>query len=52
MYYLIWKNEIVDDTDDKENAEYLRTEYTMAYQDGIVSITKRPTKRQLSDWND
>ena len=40
MYYLVWKGEIIEsDIETKEEAQYLQSEYTMAYG-GAVAIRK------------
>jgi hypothetical protein len=38
-YNLIWEGEIIDTAETKEEAEYLKGEYQMAYG-GFVSIKK------------
>lgn len=30
-FYLIWNGEIIDETEDRQDADYLRGEYTLAY---------------------
>lgn len=49
MYYLIWKNEIIDEFDTESEAAVMRAEYALAYG-GSVRITQRPTASQLADW--
>lgn len=40
MYYLIWKNEVIDQFKTLKEAEAMRSEYNMAYGGG-VTISKR-----------
>lgn len=35
-YDIIWKREVVDTADDRKEAEYLRTEYNMAFGGGCT----------------
>lgn len=35
-YILMWKREQIDESETKEDAEYLRTEYNMAYGGGVT----------------
>lgn len=48
-FYLIWKNEIIDESDSQSDASYMASEYTMAYQ-GSVTVTQRPPAKLLKEW--
>ncbi len=43
-YEIVWRSqygvEVVDEAEDRKTAEYLRTEYQLAYHEGTVSIRK------------
>ncbi|QDP65222.1 MAG: hypothetical protein Unbinned2819contig1004_13 [Prokaryotic dsDNA virus sp.] len=36
MYKLIWKKEVIDEVDDKEEADMLLQEYNLAYKGGVT----------------
>jgi len=36
MYKLIWKQEIIDEVDNKEEANILMQEYNLAYKGGVT----------------
>ena len=39
MYELVWQREVIDEAETKEEAEYLKGEYQIAYK-GYVSVRK------------
>ena len=41
IYLLIWKGEIIDDTDTLKSAHYLQREYNMAYGGGVTIVIDR-----------
>ncbi len=47
-YELVWTSrygtEVIDETDSKTDAEYLRAEYQMAYGEGTVRIRRTVQK--------
>ena len=47
--YLIWNDEIIDETDNQSEADYLIGEYNAAYGGG-VSCTTSPNRSLLADW--
>jgi hypothetical protein len=49
VIYLVWQGEIIDETEDRQNAVYLVGEYNMAYGGG-VSTTTKPSAKLLREW--
>ena len=39
-YLIVWKSEVVDETTSKKNAQYLRSEYNMAFGGGCSIVEK------------
>lgn len=39
VYQIIWNGEVVDETEDRQNARYLKNEYNIAFKGGC-SIKK------------
>lgn len=35
-YWIMWKSEVVDETNSLTNARYLKREYNMAYRGGVT----------------
>ena len=38
MYSLIWNNEVIDEAEDLQTAQYLQQEYNLAYRGGVTII--------------
>lgn len=49
--YLVWKGEIIDECDTRQEAVQLQCEYNMAYGAQDVRTTTKPTKQLLIEWN-
>lgn len=44
MYKLIWKQEIIDEVDNKEEANILMQEYNLAYKGGVTMRYEKEEK--------
>ena len=45
MYKLIWKKEVIDEVDDKDEANMLLKEYNLAYKGGVTMQYKKELEK-------
>jgi hypothetical protein len=45
MYKLIWKKEVIDEVDNKEEADMLMQEYNLAYKGGVTMRYTEPVEK-------
>ncbi len=46
MYEIVWQGEVIDAADCKLEAEYLRSQYQVAYRNPLVTIRVNKKKEQ------
>lgn len=52
MFYLVWKNEIVEECNSRDEAEKMQIEYNMAYRGGVsICLPDEVAPTQLENWN-